>query len=328
MILIVSKEKLDPSTEDVIDWIHYYKKKFQRLNGDTLYNSENLFINMASTEESTVKIKGIDLNEKYNIAWYRRWSDKDYINNLSTLHFNSSQFQTITEVLSADEGACRKFIFSGLKVRKWLTSVDTAHCNKVIALKEARKNGLKIPHTIITGKKEDVEIFLKKHNKVINKDISLSYCIYENNETISSYTTELTPHQMDSLPAFFMPSMFQELINKEYEIRSFYLSKKFYSMAIFSQLDEQTQIDFRKYNFEKPNRTVPYKLPQEIERSLTSVMESLNFTTGSIDLIKSIDGSYIFLEINPVGQFGMTSYPCNYMLEKSIAEYLSKNDHD
>lgn len=31
---------------------------------------------------------------------------------------------------------------------------------------------------------------------------------------------------------------------------------------------------------------------------------------------------YIFLEVNPVGQFNMTSVPCNYNLEKIIAQKL------
>jgi hypothetical protein len=33
-------------------------------------------------------------------------------------------------------------------------------------------------------------------------------------------------------------------------------------------------------------------------------------------------GEYVFLEVNPIGQFGMVSAPCNYNLEKKIAQYL------
>jgi len=41
-------------------------------------------------------------------------------------------------------------------------------------------------------------------------------------------------------------------------------------------------------------------------------------------MIRARNGDFIFLEINPVGQFGMTSIPCNYFLEKKIAEHLIK----
>ena len=32
--------------------------------------------------------------------------------------------------------------------------------------------------------------------------------------------------------------------------------------------------------------------------------------------------NYYFLEINPVGQYGMVADPCNYELDKLIAKYL------
>ena len=94
-------------------------------------------------------------------------------------------------------------------------------------------------------------------------------------------------------------------------------------MAIFSQKDNKTQEDFRNYNRTKPNRFVPYVLPDNICKSIIKLMKKMNLKTGSIDLIKSAnDNKYYFLEINPSGQFGMVSKPCNYYLEKKMAEYL------
>jgi D-alanine-D-alanine ligase-like ATP-grasp enzyme len=51
-------------------------------------------------------------------------------------------------------------------------------------------------------------------------------------------------------------------------------------------------------------------------------MNKLDLNCGSIDMIVTPKNEYVFLEVNPVGQFGMVSYPCNYNLEKKIAEYL------
>ena len=48
-------------------------------------------------------------------------------------------------------------------------------------------------------------------------------------------------------------------------------------------------------------------------------MQALGFNTGSIDLILTPQGEYVFLEINPEGQFGMVSHPCNYYLEREMA---------
>jgi glutathione synthase/RimK-type ligase-like ATP-grasp enzyme len=98
-------------------------------------------------------------------------------------------------------------------------------------------------------------------------------------------------------------------------------------MAIFSQNDTQTQTDFRHYNSQKPNRTVPYKLPKLIKEKITLLMNKLNLICGSLDLINTNEGGYVFLEVNPNGQFGMISKPCNYQLEKKIATFLI-NTHE
>jgi ATP-GRASP peptide maturase of grasp-with-spasm system len=122
-------------------------------------------------------------------------------------------------------------------------------------------------------------------------------------------------------PSFF-PSLIQEEIEKEFEIRSFYIDGLFYSMAIFSQSDKLTKTDFRNYNYDKPNRCVPYLLPATVAHCLDSMMKDLQLNTGSIDLIKARNGRYYFLEVNPIGQFGMVSYTCNYYLEKVVARWL------
>ena len=97
-------------------------------------------------------------------------------------------------------------------------------------------------------------------------------------------------------------------------------------MAIFSQEDKQTVIDFRNYNDQIPNRYVPYKLPHNIEDKIDKFMHKMNLDTGSIDMIVTPDLKYIFLEVNPVGQYDMVSVPCNYYLHKKIAQTISNNE--
>lgn len=131
---------------------------------------------------------------------------------------------------------------------------------------------------------------------------------------IVNYTKKLNIEKIGTTN--FFPSLVQNYIEKKYELRIFYLNGEFYSMAIFSQKDNQTIIDFRNYNKTKPNRTVPYKIPDCQAIKLDLLMKKLEINCGSIDMIVTNDNEYVFLEVNPVGQFGMVSYPCNYNLEK------------
>ncbi len=123
------------------------------------------------------------------------------------------------------------------------------------------------------------------------------------------------------------PTLVQEKIEKLFEIRSFFLKGEFYSMAIFSQTSSQTQLDFRNYDFEKPNRTIPFKIPTKIEKKLARLFKILNLNSGSLDMIYTSDNKFKFLEINPVGQFGMVSFPCNYYLEELLMQKLTNEKY-
>jgi glutathione synthase/RimK-type ligase-like ATP-grasp enzyme len=124
----------------------------------------------------------------------------------------------------------------------------------------------------------------------------------------------------------FFPSIIQEEIEKEIEIRVFIAEAKFYSMAIFSQNSGRTDVDFRNYDHNKPNRNVPYTLPLKVKSAIKRLMKGLGINTGSVDLIKNKAGEYYFLEVNPSGQYGMVSQPCNFNINRDIAEILIKHN--
>jgi len=63
-------------------------------------------------------------------------------------------------------------------------------------------------------------------------------------------------------------------------------------------------------------------LDELTEERLKKTFKQLNLTTGSADFIKGKNGRYYFLEINPVGHFTQVSMPCNYQLEKKIAQFI------
>ena len=57
-------------------------------------------------------------------------------------------------------------------------------------------------------------------------------------------------------------------------------------------------------------------------------MHKFGLQMGSIDMIFSTEGDYVFLEVNPSGQFTGYANPCNYNIEKHIAEYLIATDNE
>jgi len=319
MVLILSKDN-ELTTDEVIDWIHHYKQDFYRLNGEDIES----FYSFSLSNNSNKSYKLNSLFEKFNkaeVIWFRRWHDfldMNYFDSIKSkdavrfnLHFRNEIFK-----LSG-------FFFKKFKTKKWIDFVWDVNVNKLVVLEIAIKLKLNVPDTIITSKKEEVLRFLSKNLLLITKPISEPlYLNYENYNFLTT-TKSIDEDNIHLLPEVFFPSLFQKNITKKYEIRTFVLGDKLYSMAIFSQNDPKTKDDFRNYNTQKMNRYIPYSLPLDLEKKILKLMKQLNLKTGSIDLIKSLeDNLYYFLEVNPCGQFGMVSHPCNYFLEKEMAEFL------
>ncbi|HEY0740629.1 MAG TPA: grasp-with-spasm system ATP-grasp peptide maturase [Chryseosolibacter sp.] len=231
--------------------------------------------------------------------------------------------KSINKFLTVENEFLRKHLYSILLRSSALGNFLNTDVNKIDVLLAAKEVGILIPPTLITARKSELISFVDENREIITKPISGAASFLENNVSMSSYT-EVVPEQLiNSLPDQFPVGLFQKKLEKKYEVRVFYLNGRFYSMAIFSQLDEQTQIDFRRYNYARPNRTVPYKLNSELCEKLHLLMMQLKLNTGSFDLVVDVEDTIYFLEVNPVGQFGMVSYPCNYNLEREIALFLS-----
>ena len=165
---------------------------------------------------------------------------------------------------------------------------------------------------------------MKRHKKVATKGIQEIFNVEIDGESYTNYTELLREEMVERLPDTFFPSLFQQYIDKEFDIRAFFIDGKAYAAAIFSQLDRQTRIDFRKYNYRVPNRIDPFILPSAVSEAIAMLLASLDLRTASIDLVFGKSNKYYLLDINPVGQYGFISEACNYNLYREIAKCLMK----
>ena len=320
MIVILSQEN-DRSTDDVIDWIYSEKVPFLRINSGDLYFKN--FININSTEANFVALP-FDLNA-VSIVWLRRFHNIDqYCEKIYDENEISAIFN-VKKHLSYEANAISNYFLTFLKKKKWLTSPIQSHNDKIHTLYCAKSLGLDIPETLVTSDLSELSNFQRRHETLISKPLSNTENFFFNKKIYSNYTSLVSKKTISESKKIPL-TLFQENLVKDFEIRVFYLMGKCYSMAIFSQSDEQTKVDFRVYNFENPNRVTPFKLPKNTEVAIKKLMKKLKLETGSLDFIKTTDDRLVFLEVNPVGQFGMVSSPCNYYLEKKIAEYLIKQN--
>ncbi|MBV8252640.1 MAG: grasp-with-spasm system ATP-grasp peptide maturase [Chitinophaga sp.] len=310
-ILILSQAFLESSTDNVCQWLDYYQVPFLRLNGEDLFQWESL--------------DAIPQNEDIAAVWYRR-KLSEFPSTYSLKEEHAPTSYTLRRFLIDEFNGLYGLLFHTIDRQKWLNDpIIEDNLNKLHVLMLAKEYGLQIPFTEVVTRKSTVVALLQQYPALIVKPLGECILVEDENGTKFKMLTQvINVSNLQRMPDQFFPSMVQEKVEKKYEVRAFYLDGTFYSMAIFSQNNNKTKDDFRNYDDERPNRTVPYQLPAVVEEKLRKVMQELRFGTGSIDLMVDRHGTYYFLEVNPAGQFGMVSFPCNYYLEKKMAQVLSK----
>lgn len=117
------------------------------------------------------------------------------------------------------------------------------------------------------------------------------------------------------------PSLFQEYIEKEYELRITVLEKKVIPIKIDSQNSAVSAIDFRRYDFENVSYGL-VEIPLDVELFCLDLIHHYGLFFGEIDMIKAKNGDYVFLEINPNGQWLWLESQSGYPLTKEIAENI------
>lgn len=330
MILLFSNS-FEPTTNVVIDWLLHYQKKVIRVNLDDGNMADFHLVSKKKDESAEVQV---DFHFTYNGKtvrfsdiegyWFRRGGMPPLRSVFDLTAIFKFRFQRLfRQQLNQEMRALNEYIFYLLgKVPVRIGGPRLADVNKMIVLDQAAAAGLLVPDSYITSTCSGMTAFLNEQDEYITKPL-VGLMLQGNSERYFCYTERITPTEVTDFPDELFPSLLQDNIPKLFEIRSFFLHGHFYSMAIFSQNDSQTQCDFRKYNYDVPNRTTPYQLPVAIEEKLKLLLDRLGLDTGSIDMIYTPDKKYVFLEVNPVGQFGMVSSPCNYYLEKKVASYLA-----
>ncbi len=313
MILILSI-KGDHSTHRVCQILQFFKIPFLLIYPDEIVEIQEVIID---SKETNFSFRYNDKNYSYSdfkCMWYRRGEFNININVASNYQglYDYYQYQSLYT-----------YIIKLLNKLPSINKIGQGSVNKLFMLDIAKEVGLNIPDTIVTNDKNTLLNYFYFNNKELNV---ITKSIEEGRVTVGNdaYYTLTEQVCFKDIEEDFNYSLIQNKIDKKYEIRSFLLNNKFYSMAIISQVNEQTKIDFRNYDYTNQNRNVPIQLPFEIEEKLLKFSKITGINSGSFDLIKDFNGSFIFLEINPIGQFDMVAGPCNYDLHYLLALELKR----
>jgi glutathione synthase/RimK-type ligase-like ATP-grasp enzyme len=294
-------------------------KEAYRMNSD-LFSSKLSFDYSLSDNKNTVQIqiddRVIDANA-VEAVWYRKLWQAEAPDELD---------DDFKEIYLQEYYTMQNIFFESLRDVPWFNPMAKDHeisNNKFGQLSVAAQNSIEIPKSLFTNNQEQVKAFFYEEcNKQMIAKLhgTLSRSMLGNTPFFP--TTQITEPNLVGLAALiYCPMIFQEMIPKAYELRIIYVDGEFFAGKINAGQSERGKTDWRiatdiYFKWE------PYKLPDQVATSLSKMMQQMGLFFGAIDMIRHQDGRYIFLEVNPQGEWGMLQRDLSYPIGETIAEKL------
>ena len=189
-------------------------------------------------------------------------------------------------------------------------------------LKHAVRFGITTPRTLITNDPNAVRRFYHECNgNMIYKTLHGGNIQVNELEYDTIFTSRVQPEHLEHLEQRIplTAHLFQENIEKAFELRITVIGNRLFTAAIHSQT-EASQTDFRA-SYSDLTYTI-YPLPAEIEKFCLDLTQSFGLTYGAIDMAVTPDGTYIFFEINPSGQFQWIEYATGLPITEALVDQL------
>jgi glutathione synthase/RimK-type ligase-like ATP-grasp enzyme len=211
---------------------------------------------------------------------------------------------------------------------------NVAFEEKCCQLLLAAEVGLRIPPTLYTTRLPVAREFSLQHgDRLIYKPFRPYIQMVEAEDGRLSRVSKLLTNRVGAadlvegegyIPT---PGIFQPYVAKRLELRVVVVGRRLFACAIHSQRSERSREDWRRYDLDH----TPYErydLPPEVAERILALMDRLGLVFGSVDMILTPEGEYVFLEVNPNGQFDWIATLTSLPIYEHLAAMLLAGDVD
>lgn len=197
-----------------------------------------------------------------------------------------------------------------------------AIANRLIQSRLAVSVGLSIPTHLVSNSKQDLCDFVEDSNPngAINKQIGQGSSSEAGPVVV--FTTKIDAKVLSEIDGHCgCPVLLQKYIDKAYEIRAYVIGDSVFAAAIDTVSNGHSLIDSREST--KTGLThYRIQLDDDEERKLVRLNALLGLRYSAVDLIRHTDGTLVFLEANPSGQWGFVESLTGYPITERIVEEL------
>ena len=210
----------------------------------------------------------------------------------------------------------------------WVSHPDAIRAAgyKLVQLARAADHGLRIPDTYAGASPAALRPLAAGHGQIVAKVVGHGPPIADDSEP--AYRVPTQRFDAADLPAdaaiAAAPAIYQGYVRKRRDVRVTVVGDTLHAATIHSQGTPVTEVDWRRADA----YTLPHaraRLPDAVAERCLALTHAFGLRFAAIDLILTPDGEYVFLELNPNGQWGwiqeLTGLP---IAESLCAELLGR----
>jgi Prokaryotic glutathione synthetase, ATP-grasp domain len=194
-----------------------------------------------------------------------------------------------------------------IPLERWVNhpiwNVRASH--KIEQLTRATQFGLVTPKSLVTQSSDELRAFWQDcSSQVIVKPLASGFLErFTLQEDSHIYTNAVSENHLSLEAISQCPTLFQELVNKEADVRITIVDNEIHAMALRAKDENGCQrLDIRRDNM----HGVDYQnvsLPPEIADRLINYIRSYQLRFAAVDMAIDNIGNWIFFEVNPNGQW-------------------------
>lgn len=212
--------------------------------------------------------------------------------------------------------------FGGLlrAIPHWLNHPDLiTHAEyKPVQLAAAAAAGLSVPRTLITNDPATAREFVAHVDRAVYKPFSSPYLDDEGTRRLI-YTTSLSgPHEIDD-SVRHTAHLFQEWVDKAYEVRLTVVDQHCFAARLVGR-SQRAAIDWRS---DYP--AIEYgvvDVPDQVQAAVHRMLHRLGLRFAAMDFVVRPDGEWMFLDLNPNGQWAWIEHETGLPICSAIVDAL------
>lgn len=199
--------------------------------------------------------------------------------------------------------------------------------NKIVQLQQAARLGFPVPRTKVTNQPEQLlDLYADSGGNLVTKVVRRGG-IHADGRPAAVYTQVVRRRNVPGYRSIRLaPLIIQEYIPKALELRVTVVGSRVFTAAIHSQDDRRSRHDWRRGSDFEKTRYMAYELPSHVSERCIHLVRSFGLTFGAIDLILTPDNQFVFIEINPNGQWLWIQNLTGLPIDEAIVTALIDGD--